>query len=37
MAREPVDPRIARVDYDVIADEFLVYFGGNPSTRSAIR
>jgi hypothetical protein len=27
---EPVDPHIARVSYDVIADEFLVYFCGRP-------
>ena len=25
-----VDPRVAWVDYDVPADEFLVYFGGKP-------
>ena len=27
---EPVDPEVAWVDYDVPADEFLVYFGGKP-------
>lgn len=27
---EPVDPTVASVDYDVRADEFLVYFGGKP-------
>jgi hypothetical protein len=27
---EPIDPDIAWVDYDVPADEFLVYFGGKP-------
>ena len=27
---EPVDPSVAWVDYDVRADEFLVYFGGKP-------
>ena len=27
---EPVDPGLAWVDYDVPADEFLVYFGGKP-------
>ncbi|MGH2617236.1 MAG: hypothetical protein ACRDJC_18540 [Thermomicrobiales bacterium] len=27
---ESVDPHIARVSYDVVADEFLVYFGGKP-------
>jgi hypothetical protein len=27
---EPVDPGIAWIDYDVVADEFLVYFGGQP-------
>jgi hypothetical protein len=27
---EPVDPAVARVDYDVRADEFLVYFDGKP-------
>jgi hypothetical protein len=27
---EPVDPGLAWVDYDVLADEFLVYFGGEP-------
>jgi len=27
---EPVDPEIVWVDYDVPADEFLVYFGGKP-------
>ncbi|MGH2617234.1 MAG: hypothetical protein ACRDJC_18530 [Thermomicrobiales bacterium] len=27
---EPVDPELAWVDYDVVADEFLVYFGGKP-------
>jgi hypothetical protein len=27
---EPVDPAVAWVDYDVRADEFLVYFGGKP-------
>lgn len=25
---EPIDPDVARVSYDVPADEFLVYFGG---------
>jgi hypothetical protein len=24
----PIDPKVARVTYDVVADEFLVYFGG---------
>jgi hypothetical protein len=27
---EPIDPEVARVSYDVVADEFLVYFGGKP-------
>jgi hypothetical protein len=27
---EPIDPETARVDYDVRADEFLVYFSGKP-------
>jgi hypothetical protein len=27
---EPIDPEVALVDYDVRADEFLVYFGGKP-------
>jgi hypothetical protein len=27
---EPIDPDVAWVDYDVRADEFLVYFGGKP-------
>lgn len=27
---EPVDPALVWVDYDVPADEFLVYFGGKP-------
>jgi hypothetical protein len=27
---EPIDPGTAWVDYDVPADEFLVYFGGRP-------
>lgn len=27
---KPIDTGIAWVDYDVIADEFLVYFGGRP-------
>jgi hypothetical protein len=27
---ESVDPGIAWIDYDVVADEFLVYFGGRP-------
>jgi hypothetical protein len=27
---DPIDPGLAWVDYDVPADEFLVYFGGKP-------
>lgn len=27
---ESIDPDVAWVDYDVVADEFLVYFGGKP-------
>ena len=27
---EPIDPDVAHVSYDVPADEFLVYFGGQP-------
>jgi hypothetical protein len=27
---EPIDPELAWVDYDVRADEFLIYFGGKP-------
>ncbi len=27
---EPGDPELAWVDYDALADEFLVYFGGKP-------
>lgn len=27
---ESIDPEVAWVDYDVVADEFLVYFGGKP-------
>jgi hypothetical protein len=27
---ESIDPEVAWVDYDVRADEFLVYFGGKP-------
>jgi hypothetical protein len=27
---EPTAPELAWVDYDVLADEFLVYFGGSP-------
>jgi hypothetical protein len=27
---EPIDPTVAWVDYDPLADEFLVYFGGKP-------
>lgn len=27
---EPIDPTTAWVDYDPLADEFLVYFGGKP-------
>lgn len=27
---EPIDSGLAWVDYDIVADEFLVYFGGQP-------
>ena len=27
---QPIDPDVAWVDYDIPADEFLVYFGGKP-------
>ena len=28
--RETIDSRLAWVDYDIVADEFLVFFGGMP-------
>jgi hypothetical protein len=36
---ERIDPDVARVSYDVPADEFLVYFGGRtvPKVSSALR
>jgi hypothetical protein len=27
---EPIDPEVAWVDYAIVPDEFLVYFGGKP-------
>lgn len=32
---KPVDPLQARVSYDVVADEFLVYFGGKPVPKTS--
>ncbi|MBA2597333.1 MAG: hypothetical protein H0V00_11995 [Chloroflexia bacterium] len=30
MATDAIDPSLTWVDYDIPADEFLVYFGGKP-------